>query len=90
MCPFLGSGAYWVKTRDGPVLTSCDMSEGGWTLVGEYGGHVAGMEHSWLRSNINTADLVGTEMNEEGFACIDAVLMAVKFASKVRLNVLSN
>ena len=50
----LDNGVYWIKTSPGhSVQTYCDLTNGGWTLVGKVGGFVEKMYAFWLIKNNN-------------------------------------
>ena len=73
-----------MKSGQGPVQTTCDMDNGGWTLIGETGGYEQSKYADWLRGNVNTNLLAkGTPIEEGQYACIDAVEMAVNDATMV-------
>ena len=81
---FAISGAYWLSTPSGPVQTTCDMDNGGWTLIGENGGYDDNKYMMWLRHNFNTQNLAsGTQIETGNYSCIDAVNIAVYHATKV-------
>ena len=83
-CVLVFSGVYWVKTDSGPAETVCDMTSGGWTLIGEDGRYADSKHHSWLRQNVNAESLAsGTDITPGQYACIGAVEMAVNHVTKV-------
>ena len=70
-------------TPSGPVFTTCDFDNGGWTLIGEDGSS-ASKYVAWLRKHRNPELLAqGTQIQHGVFASIDAVDMAVNHATKV-------
>ena len=74
-----------MKTGDGAAAqTTCDMEQGGWTLIGEQGGFAESIYTTWLRKDENVAYLAdGTAITPGTHASINAVQMAVNNASKV-------
>ena len=50
----LKNGVYWIKTSaDHSVQTYCDLTNGGWTLVGKVSGFVEKLHSFWLIKNHN-------------------------------------
>ena len=50
----LKNGLYWIKTSaDHSVQTYCDLTNGGWTLVGKVSGFVEKLHSFWLIKNHN-------------------------------------
>ncbi|MBL0215369.1 MAG: hypothetical protein IPQ07_15965 [Myxococcales bacterium] len=89
--PALGDASY-VIDPDGAaagtaVTTYCDMSTdgGGWTLVGKVDGKQT-MYTTWLISTVNEAALQTPTITASGYACIDAVELAVNGSSEIRLS----
>ena len=83
---FIYSRAYWIKTPSGNVETTCDMDNGGWTLIGEDGGYTENKFDGWLRKNRFVHLLAeGTNIEAGVYASIDAVNLAVNNATKVGL-----
>ncbi|MBN1960278.1 MAG: hypothetical protein JW841_04980 [Deltaproteobacteria bacterium] len=80
---------YWVLAGGvasaTPVQTYCDMSGGGWTLIGEVAGKFD-MTNMWLRNQNNVNNLLTDTIEDGTFACIDAVAMAVNRAQMIRLS----
>ena len=50
----LENGVYWIKTSaPHSVQTFCDLTNGGWTLIGKVGGFVDNMYKFWLIKDYN-------------------------------------
>ena len=81
--PGLADGAYAL----GVDTTFCDMTVdgGGWTLVGKTDGERT-MHATWLVSNQSVAALATPTIVSGGYACLDAVDLAVNRATEVRLS----
>ena len=84
-CFVIYSGVYWVATPSGPVETFCDMANGGWTLIGQTDGDTGNKYQTWLRSNHNVANLATPVIEGSTYSCLDAVNMAVNYATEVVL-----
>jgi hypothetical protein len=63
----------------------CDMSGGGWTLVGQVDGR-HDMYDQWLRSSVAVAALSDLEIEANAWSSVDAVDLAVHRATEVRLS----
>ncbi|XP_066272316.1 uncharacterized protein [Branchiostoma lanceolatum] len=82
------NGLYWIKSEGGEaVQTYCDMTRGGWTLVGKLGGSVGSIYDTWLVTNHNVESLKNPRIygNNE-YGTIDARRLAVNFASQIMLS----
>jgi len=88
--PRAKNGIYWIKTDlegRSSVQTYCDMTNGGWTLVGKISGKVGNIYKTWLVSNYNTAALKTPKITKQKeYACIDARRLAVEEASSILLS----
>ena len=88
--PRAKNGVYWIKTDlqgSSSEQTYCDMTNGGWTLVGKISGNVGNIYKKWLVSNYNTASLKTPKITKQKeFACIDARSLAVEEASSILLS----
>lgn len=85
-----GDGIYTlsIKGHDGNISAVdlyCDMSNGGWTLIGQISGKHY-VEHTWLRSFHNVEYLQTQSIKKNDWASIDALDMAVHAAAQVRLS----
>jgi len=88
--PRAKNGIYWIKTDlqgRSSVQTYCDMTNGGWTLVGKISGNVGNIYKVWLVANYNTAALKTPKITKQKeYACIDARRLAVEEASSILLS----
>ena len=84
------SGVYWIKTSlnsNEAVQTFCDMGSGGWTLVGKVSGTVGNIFTKWLIQNHNPDQLkTPLASGKTEYSCLDARVLAVKYASTVMLS----
>ena len=85
------NGVYWIKSalkNNEGIQTFCDMTNGGWTLVGKINGQVGNIYSKWLVENVNTKDLKtpNTGSRKNGYSCLDARLLAVQHATEVMLS----
>ncbi|CAB3991343.1 Hypothetical predicted protein [Paramuricea clavata] len=79
----LDNGLYWIKTSaDRSVQTYCDLTNGGWTLVGKVSGFVNKLYKFWLIKNYNVVVLNSPALPSK-VGCIDARYLATYHASTV-------
>mmetsp|Transcript_34170 Transcript_34170/g.60608 ORF Transcript_34170/g.60608 Transcript_34170/m.60608 type:complete len:305 (+) Transcript_34170:65-979(+) len=83
-------GVYRVKVKDldgkeEVVDLYCDMTNGGWTLVGQIQGWHE-IYNDWLRKAHNTAQLKTPSITSNGWSSISAVDMAVNHATEIRFS----
>jgi len=89
--PALGDAAYAIDPDGTGAGTSfatyCDMTTdgGGWTLVGKVDGKQT-MYTTWLVSAVNAAALLTPTITANGYACVDAVELAVNGSTEIRLS----
>ncbi|CAE7365461.1 unnamed protein product [Symbiodinium sp. KB8] len=86
----LADGVYTVKVRDlddnvQDTDLFCDMTNGGWTLVGQIAVQIA-INNDWLRAYHNESQLQARTITNNTWASIPAIDMAVNCASEVRLS----
>ncbi|XP_028392634.1 uncharacterized protein LOC114517176 [Dendronephthya gigantea] len=82
----LRNGVYWIKTAaDRSVPTYCDLTNGGWTLVGKVSGSVDDLHTFWLIKNHNQDALRHSGLPSE-VGCIDARYLATYHASTIRFS----
>ena len=85
------NGVYWIKSSqkcNEGIQTFCDMTYGGWTLVGKINGQVGNIYSKWLVENVNTKDLKTPKIDSRKtvYSCLDARLLAVQNATEVILS----
>ena len=82
------NGVYWIKTtttgkKSRPIF--CDMTSGGWNLVGKVSGQVGNIFNSWLVKDVNT-NLLKTPNMDSGsieYACLDPRHLAIEHTSEI-------
>ncbi|CAB4007783.1 Hypothetical predicted protein, partial [Paramuricea clavata] len=79
----LDNGVYWIKTSaDRSVRTYCDLTNGGWTLVGKVSGFVNKLYKFWLIKNYKVVALNNPALPSK-VGCINARYLATYHASTV-------
>eukprot|EP00058_Branchiostoma_floridae_P010599 XP_002596087.1 hypothetical protein BRAFLDRAFT_118056 [Branchiostoma floridae] len=84
----LADGFYWIKTRENRAVQAfCDMTHGGWTMVGKIGGKVGDIHGNWLVANHNTRDLQYPRVIADGtYASMDARMLAIDHADEILMS----
>ncbi|CAH1246181.1 Hypp7672 [Branchiostoma lanceolatum] len=84
----LQDGFYWIKTSENQAVQAfCDMTHGGWTMVGKIGGNVGDIHDNWLVANHNTRDLQYPRVvADDTYASMDARMLAVEHANEMLMS----
>ena len=81
--PELGDGAYPIGAP--AVTTYCDMTNGGWTLIGKVDAP-HDMATTWLVSSVDPGALATPTIAPNSYACLDAVDLAVNHSTEIRIS----
>lgn len=82
------NGSYWIKSDTGAVQTYCLMASidgGGWTLIGKSGGGSWHDPNGWLKSSVGTMTSIASP-GTNGYACIDARLVAGEYSNDIMIS----